>query len=183
MDGWHLTEKLSGLSWFHYALGYVFYYITSLKCFSNNSKINLWLFRWFRPICSTISWKRDLRRSRTSGLHWKRKQDLSTGTRLQKMTGNFQFLTNSLPTLVANIIFWQECIPAGCVPPACWPYPSMHCTGVCVHPSMHWALGCLPRGVPAQGGVYPSMQWGRHPPCGQTDPCENITFANFVCGR
>ena len=22
-----------------------------------------------------------------------------------------------------------------------------------------------------------------HPPCGQTDTCENITFANFVCGR
>ena len=31
----------------------------------------------------------------------------------------------------------QECIPVGCVPPACWPYPSMHCRG----------------GVPAQGGV------------------------------
>ena len=28
------------------------------------------------------------------------------------------------------------------------------------------------------GGVYPNMQWGRHPP-GQTDTCENITFANF----
>ena len=39
-----------------------------------------------------------------------------------------------------------------------------------------WPRVCLPR------GVYPSMQWGRHPPCGQTDTCENITFANFVCG-
>ena len=34
-----------------------------------------------------------------------------------------------------------------------------------------------------RGGVYPSMQWGRHSPCGQTDTCENITFANFVCGQ
>ena len=46
-----------------------------------------------------------------------------------------------------------------------------------VHPSMHWAGGCLPRGgggcllgvclpmgcLPG-GGVYPSMHWGRHPP-------------------
>ena len=23
---------------------------------------------------------------------------------------------------------------------------------------------------------------GYHPPCGQTDTCKNITFANFVCG-
>ena len=40
----------------------------------------------------------------------------------------------------------QECIPMGCVLPACWPYPSMHCAG-----------GCLPGevsayGVSAQGG-------------------------------
>ena len=27
----------------------------------------------------------------------------------------------------------QECIPVGCVPPACWPYPSMHCLGVSAH--------------------------------------------------
>ena len=31
--------------------------------------------------------------------------------------------------------------------------------------------------------VYPSMQWGRPPPCGQTDTCENITSENFICGR
>ena len=49
--------------------------------------------------------------------------------------------------------------------------------------------GCLPRGVCpggclplVWGGVYPSMQWAR-PPRGQTDTCENITLANFVCGR
>ena len=45
------------------------------------------------------------------------------------------------------------------------------------------ALGCLP------GGCLPG-ECGRHPrdqrqtsPCGQTDDRENITFANFVCGR
>ena len=63
-----------------------------------------------------------------------------------------------------------------------------------VYPSMHWAWGmCIPactgQGVSVQGGVcsgcvYPSMQLGKHPrPSGQTDPCEIITFANFVCGR
>ena len=43
--------------------------------------------------------------------------------------------------------------------------------------------GCFPRGCLPRGCVYPSMQWGRHTPRGQTDTCENITFANFVCGR
>ena len=45
----------------------------------------------------------------------------------------------------------QVCIPVGCVPSACWPYP------------------VVSRGVSAQGGegvgglrgVYPSMQWVR----------------------
>ena len=45
--------------------------------------------------------------------------------------------------------------------------------------------GVCPRGVCSGGGVcsgvYSSMQWSRHPPpCGQTDTCENITFANFI---
>ena len=68
---------------------------------------------------------------------------------------------------------------------------SQHALRRGVYPSMHWVGGCvsqhaLGRGcIPActvKGGVYPSMQWGRHPR-GQTDTCENITFANFVCGR
>ena len=58
-----------------------------------------------------------------------------------------------------------------------------------------WSQEGLPRGVSLPlvpggvclwsggGAVYISMQWGRHPPCGQTDTCENITFANFVYGR
>ena len=41
------------------------------------------------------------------------------------------------------------------------------------------AQGGVPsRGVPAQGGTCPGT-----PPCGQTDMCKNIIFANFVCGR
>ena len=55
-----------------------------------------------------------------------------------------------------------------------------------------------PGGVSAQGGVWPLVpggvclwSWGgvsqhamgQTPPRGQTDTCENITFANFVCGR
>ena len=103
----------------------------------------------------------------------------------------------------------QDCIPVGCVPPACWPYPSMHCAdrrctyrggvpargctclgdvpaqgctclggvpargvyvlgGVPARGVYTWGCTCL-GGVPAQGGVYvlgvyPNMQWGRHPP-------------------
>ena len=39
----------------------------------------------------------------------------------------------------------------------------------------------LPRGVSAGGVSQYAM--GQTPHCGQTDTCENITFANFVCGR
>ena len=49
-----------------------------------------------------------------------------------------------------------------------------------------------PRGVCTQNGCvcsggylllegwYRSMHWGRHPPCGQTDACKNLTFAKSV---
>ena len=38
-----------------------------------------------------------------------------------------------------------------------------------------------PGGVCSRGGVwYPSMHWGRHPPCGQTHACKNITFATSL---
>ena len=71
-----------------------------------------------------------------------------------------------------------------------------------VSPSMHYgggsALGVsAPRvGVYFQGGVcwwgvsasgprgcVSQHAIGQTPPCGQTDNCGNITFANFVCGR
>ena len=131
----------------------------------------------------------------------------------------------------AFLLLSQECIPVGCVPPACWPYPSMHavhgwgCTclggvpawegGVpahrgCICLGAVPARGYLPGGVPAWGAYLPRggtcpggciCQGGvpargmylpggtclggtcpDTPPCRQTDTCENITFANFVCG-
>ena len=33
------------------------------------------------------------------------------------------------------------------------------------------------------GHVTCNASWDTHPPCGQTDTCKNITFANYVCGR
>ena len=51
----------------------------------------------------------------------------------------------------------QECIPVGCVPPA------LYCMG---------------------GSPWQRPPWTRIPPLrGQTNTCENITFANFVCRR
>ena len=38
----------------------------------------------------------------------------------------------------------------------------------------------LHAGIHPRDQVYPSMQRDRQTPCGQTDTCENITFANFV---
>ena len=35
-------------------------------------------------------------------------------------------------------------------------------------------------GVCSRGVWYPSMHWGRHPPCGQTHACKNITFATSL---
>ena len=61
----------------------------------------------------------------------------------------------------------------------------MHSSGVCTthlltisQHALHMEEVCLPL-VLVKGG-YPSIWWGRHPACGQTDICENITFANFV---
>ena len=69
----------------------------------------------------------------------------------------------------------------------------VHCRG------LHMAGGACMAGGHAWQGVGAFMHGrgacmaGRHalhahppprtPPCGQTDTCENITFANFVCGR
>ena len=36
---------------------------------------------------------------------------------------------------------------------------------------------------PEQPHTPPHWSNHAHPPCGQTDTCKNITFANFVCGR
>ena len=88
-------------------------------------------------------------------------------------------------------------LPWGCT------FPGDVCLGVylprqCTYPEvMYLPRGCipaftwvyLPGGVPVQVGVpargcFPSFSGADNPlPCGQTDTCENITFANFVCGR
>ena len=88
--------------------------------------------------------------------------------------------------------------PGGVCPGGCLPREGCVCPGeVCLPKG-----GCVPRGglsaqgrVSAQGDVCPGGclsrgclphilgTRGRHPPCGQTDTCENITFANFVCER
>ena len=53
------------------------------------------------------------------------------------------------------------------------------CTGGCIKACT--GQGVSAQGVPAQGGGVCPGVCGRHP-YGQTDTCENITFANFVCG-
>ena len=68
----------------------------------------------------------------------------------------------------------------GCVPPACWPYPSVslggggvsqHALGGGVYPSMHRAGGCLIRGSVSARGDLADTPWtrGRHSPCEQSD--------------
>ena len=61
---------------------------------------------------------------------------------------------------------------------------------VCQHEVGVSAQGVSTQGGLSKGDVYPGgVCWGGlpgcvyHTPCGQTDTCENITFANFVCGR
>ena len=84
----------------------------------------------------------------------------------------------------------EDCIPVGCVPPACCPY-----LPACTVPRVSGRGGAVPGrgGAWSRGGVwsrrgevYPSMQWGRPPPpCGQNSwhtllkilPCPN-----FVAG-
>ena len=80
----------------------------------------------------------------------------------------------------------QECIPVGCVPPTCWPYPSMHCGREGYLPRRVYYLprGCtcpggyLPGGVPAWGCVPAQVL----PPVDRQTPVKT-TFANIVCGR
>ena len=121
-------------------------------------------------------------------------------------------VTTYRETLCPKLKWKQECIPVGCVPPACWPYPSMHWAGF-FFPSMHWTGGCLPRGGLSEGvclgGVCPGgclpreclprgmcvckgvggvadtlpQTRGRHPPVDRmTDRCKTLPCRNFVAG-
>ena len=62
----------------------------------------------------------------------------------------------------------QECIPVGCVPPACWPYPIVSHGG--------WIRGGLHRGVssPPWSCDLWCMLGSQPPPW--TNTCENITL-------
>ena len=81
----------------------------------------------------------------------------------------------------SRLQYQQECIPVGCVPPVCWPHPSMHWAGG-VYPSMHWAGGlCIPActgagGVSALGWCLPGGVWQRPPVNRMADRRKNITF-------
>ena len=82
------------------------------------------------------------------------------------------------------------CSRVGCLHPVGVSVPGGSASGGCC-----W--GCLLRGcvsalgcVCSPGGSAPRGVVSQHalrqtppPPCGQTDTCKNITFANFVCGR
>ena len=103
-------------------------------------------------------------------------------------------LLKMLARWISELFSKQECIPVGCAPPACWPYPSMHWAGGCV--SQHalgrgyllegvpawvvWGCTCpegwctclgvyLPGGVPAWGVYLPSWCLSQHA-MGQTPP-------------
>ena len=78
-----------------------------------------------------------------------------------------RLLTVSQHALRRGVSAQGEVRPGGCLPRGCMP------------------RGCLPRGVSAQGvsgqeGCIPACNRA-DTPYGQTDTCENITFANFVC--
>ena len=112
----------------------------------------------------------------------------------------------------SKLYFWyhfakQECIPVGCVPPAHWPHLVVSGTQVPCHtwpPAIHapcyaWPHyacppaihnpchacppPCMPPDTHTPAMPLPCMPPCHNPPCGQTDTCKNITFANFVCGR
>ena len=69
----------------------------------------------------------------------------------------------------------QECIPVGCVPPACWPYPRMHCAG---------GGGLCQGGVSAQGGCVSVFPGVADPPRGQNDRqvLKTLPCRNFIAG-
>ena len=74
---------------------------------------------------------------------------------------------------------WQPCISPG--NHTCPPSNHAHPTKQPIPPTNHT------HPPPATTHAPPSHTLPNHahplPPCGQTDTCKNITFANFFCGR
>ena len=72
-------------------------------------------------------------------------------------------------TLTSN---QQDCIPVGCIPPACWLYlPACTVQG-----------GCLLRGVPALGGACSRHALRQTPRILDTRYWKHYPVLNFVCG-
>ena len=97
-----------------------------------------------------------------------------------------------------NVNFWlkQDCIPVGCVPPACWPYLwacSAAAAAGCVYlvgggtwsGGCTWFRGCTwSGGVPGPGGCTWSGGCQVLPPVNRiTHTCKNITLPQLRCGR
>ena len=90
---------------------------------------------------------------------------------------NFPHITqDSFCYYQTTFIYNKKCVPVGCVPPACWPYPSMYCRGRGVPAGGVPAGGCTCggctcRGCTCQGctcqGVY--LQWEGVPALGVGD--------------
>ena len=145
--------------------------IKKTDCLHEISKIGLCTIHYVRKICPTMThfWK-----SKNRENHQFIRPKTISGFKVCSLETSFVLTHNTYPRVgiiqhfflspLQNLVgkgkykrkCKQECIPVGCLPPACWPYPSMHCgPGGC----------CTCRGVPAQ--VLP-------PPW--TDACKNISL-------
>ena len=75
----------------------------------------------------------------------------------------------------------------GCLPRRVSAQGSVCLGGVCLGGVSAWGKGVSAwGGLPKEGGVYPSMQWGRHQPVNRIpDRCKNITFSqtSFAGGK
>ena len=107
--------------------------------------------------------------------------------------------TRSLTVSPYSIVFARGCVwhvpstthaphcacPLPCMPPChTCPLPHMppcHTCPLChaCPPATHAPLPCMPPTMHALCHAWPPCH--AHSPCGQTDTCKNITFANFVC--
>ena len=73
----------------------------------------------------------------------------------------FETRMHSSKMRIARLLTVCHIIRGGCLPRGAGVSPRRCLSRGCL------SKGCLPKGVSVQGCVYPSMQWGRHPP-----PCE-----------
>ena len=67
----------------------------------------------------------------------------------------------------------------------CMPRGGLPMGGRCLSGGGVCPRDVCPWGVSAHGGVYPSMQWGRHLHCEQNHQCKNITLpqTSFADGK